>query len=86
MLDKTKVSSGYLAPYGIDGVDKTDFNGILADTNTCNSLDLFRFIYADIFTARFNPASPSLPNINSINQTFDLQDKNTLAIPVVRLE
>jgi hypothetical protein len=79
-LDKTKVASGYLAPYGIDGVDKADFNGILADTNTCNSLDLFRFLYADILTAKFNPASPSLPTLESINQTFLQADRNTLAI------
>jgi hypothetical protein len=79
-LDKTKVSSGYLAPYGLDGVDKADFNGILADSNTVNSLDLFRFIYNDIYTAKFNPTAPSLPSINAINQTFAQQDRNTLAI------
>lgn len=79
-LDKTKVSSGYLAPYGIDGVDKADFNGILADTNTVNGLDLFRFIYADILTAKFNPTASTLPSVNSLNQTFAATDKNTLAL------
>lgn len=60
-FDKTKVTSGYLAPYGLDAMDKADFNGILADSNVVNSMDLFRFIYADIFSAKFNPISASIP-------------------------
>ena len=47
-LDKTKATTGYLAPYGIDAIDKDDFNGILAESNTVNSLDLLRFVYADL--------------------------------------
>lgn len=79
-LDKTKANTGYLGPYGIDAVDKDDFNGILADSNTVNSLDLFRFIYADIFTAKFNPTAPDLPTIEAINQAIQAENPNTLAI------
>jgi len=80
LLDKTRLSSGYLAPYGIDAVDKDDFNGILADSNTVNSLDLFRFIYADLLTAKFNPASISLPSIETLNQNIQNANSNSLAI------
>jgi hypothetical protein len=79
-LDKTKVSSGYLSHYGIDAVDKDDFNGILADSNTVNSLDLFRFIYADLLTAKFNPAAISLPTVESVNQSIQTANPNDLAL------
>jgi hypothetical protein len=64
----------------MDAIDKDDFNGILADSNTVNSLDLFRFIYADIFTAKFNPAAPGLPTVETINQALQTENPNTLAI------
>lgn len=80
LLDKTRLSTGYLSPYGIDAVDKDDFNGILADSNTVNSLDLFRFIYADMLTAKFNPASISLPSIETLNQDIQNANSNSLAI------
>ncbi|MGQ0738883.1 MAG: esterase/lipase family protein [Bacteroidota bacterium] len=80
LLDKTRLSTGYLGPYGIDAVDKDDFNGILADSNTVNSLDLFRFIYADLLTAKFNPVSISLPSIETLNQDIQNAHANSLAI------
>ncbi len=79
-LDKTKANTGYLAPYGIDAIDKDDFNGILADSNTVNSLDLFRFIYADLFTAKFNPAAITLPTVEALNQSLQLANANDLAM------
>ncbi len=79
-LDKTKATTGYLAPYGIDAMDKDDFNGILADSNTVNSLDLFRFVYADLLTAKFNPAAISLPTVEALNQTIQNTNVNDLAI------
>ncbi len=79
-LDKTKANTGYLAPYGIDAIDKDDFNGILADSNTVNSLDLFRFIYADLLTAKFNPAAVTLPTVDALNQALQQANSNDLTI------
>ncbi len=79
-LDKTKVYTGYLAPYGIDAVDKDDFNGLLTDSNMVNNLDLFRFIYADIYTAKFNPTAISLPSVNELNSELTTQNPTSLAL------
>ena len=51
-VDKSQIPTGYLKEYGSEFLPLHWFNGILTDSNTVNSLDIFRTAYCDIITAK----------------------------------
>ena len=51
-VDKSQIPTGYLKEYGSEFLPLHWFNGVLTDSNTVNSLDIFRTAYCDIITAK----------------------------------
>jgi Secretion system C-terminal sorting domain len=51
-VDKTQIPTGYLKEYGSEFLPLHSFNGLLTDSNTVNSLDIFRTAYCDMVTAK----------------------------------
>ena len=51
-VDKAQIPTGYLKEYGSEFMPVQWFNGILTDSNTVNSLDVFRTAYFDMVTAK----------------------------------
>ena len=47
-VDKSQIPTGYLKEYGSEFLPLHWFNGLLTDSNTVNSLDIFRTAYCDI--------------------------------------
>lgn len=79
-LNAAQVPSGYLAPQGAELVDKEDFNGVLADSNMVNDLDLVRLLYADVYTSRFYSAAPNMPTVDALNTAINGTTDNTLVL------
>ena len=65
-VDKSQIPTGYLKEYGSEFLPLHWFNGILTDSNTVNSLDIFRTAYCDIITAKL-PAQVLNPQARVIN-------------------
>jgi hypothetical protein len=49
-IDKTQIPTGYLKEYGSEFLPLQWFNGLLTDSNTVNSLNIFRTAYCDMVT------------------------------------
>ena len=79
-LNGTEIPTGYLGPYGIDILDKEDFNGLITDSNVINSMDIVRMSYADVYTARYYSAAPTLPLPDTFSKNIDNAHTNALAL------
>ena len=75
-VDKTQIPTGYLKEYGSEFLPIHWFNGLLTDSNTVNSLDIFRTAYCDMVTAKL-PAQA----VNS--QSRIIQYNSLLPLPQV---
>ena len=70
-VDKSQIPTGYLKEYGSEFLPLHWFNGVLTDSNTVNSLDIFRTAYCDIITAK-------LPTPRIINHQLRVVSFNNL--------
>lgn len=57
--------------WGTDMTDKDDLNGMITDSNFVNNLDLVRMVYADVYSARYNAASPTMISPDALNAAID---------------
>jgi|GEM_PF-1032299 hypothetical protein len=81
-IDKTQIPTGYLDEYGTQFIRKDYFNGVIADSNLVN-LTSFRFIYADISSAKILPSANSIPDITTVNSEIITAKQNLSATPLV---
>ena len=58
-VDKTQIPTGYLKEYGSEMIPLHLFNGLLTDSNKVESLDILRYAYADLATAKIVTALPA---------------------------
>ncbi len=77
-LNPANIPTGYLMEWGTDMTDKDDLNGLITDSNFVNNLDLVRMVYADLYSARYNAASPVLQNPDLLNTAIDNAAANSL--------
>ena len=49
-VDKSKITTGLLADYGVQIVDPEAFNGVPADSNYVN-MDTWKMLYGDIYSS-----------------------------------
>ena len=57
-IDKSQIPTGYLKEYGSEMVPLHLFNGLLTDSNNVESLDVLRYVYADLATSKIITALP----------------------------
>ncbi|TAF94430.1 MAG: hypothetical protein EAZ47_04025, partial [Bacteroidetes bacterium] len=81
-IDKTTIPTGYLQDYGVAILNKEAYTGILVDSNAIANLSVFRLLYNDMYTAKINPAAPSMPSIATINNAIEPLHGST-ATPLV---
>lgn len=60
-IDKSQIPTGYLKEYGSEMLPMHYYNGMLTDSNSVDGLDIFRTVYADLYTAKL-PAQSINPN------------------------
>ena len=70
-LNPTNIPTGYLMEWGTDMTDKDDLNGVITDSNFVNNLDLVRMVYADVYSARYNAASPAMLSPDALNAAIN---------------
>jgi hypothetical protein len=85
-VDKTQIPTGYLKEYGSEFLPLHWFNGLLTDSNTINSLNIFRTAYCDMVTAKLptqvvNPQARltvynTLLPLPQVNNQIDLVSNN----------
>jgi hypothetical protein len=88
-VDKTQIPTGYLKEYGSEFLPLHWFNGLLTDSNTVNSLDIFRTAYCDMVTAKLptpviNPQARltlynTLLPLPQVNNQIDLVTNNSIS-------
>ena len=93
-INKSQIPGGYLKEYGSQMLPLHCFNGILTDSNNVENLSIFRYIYADLYTAKLPTQSippveariflprtlPSLPQVNDKLDTVRLNATSSVAI------
>ena len=70
-LNPANIPTGYLMEWGTDMTDKDDLNGVITDSNFVNNLDLVRMVYADVYSARYNAASPGMVSPDALNAAIN---------------
>jgi hypothetical protein len=83
-IDKSQIPSGYLSEYGSDFVAKNNYIGTLTESNFIEDITGFRFLYNDIYSSRIYANAPTLPTIESVNNTIDILPNN-IATPLILL-
>ena len=82
-IDKSQVPTGYLKEYGSEMVPVHLFNGLLTDSNKVESLDILRYAYADLATAKIVTALPAMQPLSTFNTNLDTarnQGNSTVAV------
>ncbi len=92
-INKNQIPTGYLKEYGSEMVPMHYFNGLVTDSNNVESLDIFRTLYADLYTAKLPvqepgpEARPILPGIlqpltqvNNLIDTVRLSGTSSVAV------
>src|SRR5690606_25356221 len=82
-INKSEIPTGYLKEYGSEMLPLHVFNGILSDSNNVESLDVLRYAYADLSTAKIISSLPAMLPLTTINDNIDTarsQANTTLAV------
>lgn len=79
-LNPANIPTGYLMEWGTDMTDKDDLNGLITDSNFVNNLDLVRMVYADLFSAKYNVASPAMVSPDALNTAIQNASANSLVL------
>ncbi len=70
-INKSQIPNGYLGEYGSDFAEKRLYNGVLADSNFIYNISGFNFLYNDIVSARIYSAAPTMPSMQTVNDTLN---------------
>jgi hypothetical protein len=82
-IDKTQIPTGYLKEYGSEMVPLHLFNGLVTDSNSIESLDILRYAYADLATAKIVTTLPTMLPLSNFNTSLDTarnQGNSTVAV------
>ena len=82
-IDKSQIPTGYLKEYGSEMVPLHLFNGLLTDSNQVESLDILRYAYADLATAKIITTLPAMQPLSTFNTSLDTarnQGNSTVAV------
>ncbi len=82
-INKSEIPTGYLKEYGSEMLPLHLLNGLLTDSNEVESLDILRYAYADLATAKIISSIPAMLPLTTINDNIDTartQDNTTVAV------
>src|SRR5690625_2212165 len=80
-LDKSQISTGYLAAWGAPILPMTTFNGTLTDSNRID-MNLWRTLYFQLQTSYCGSGSNSLASITMVNNTIRQNTADSVPAPI----